>query len=320
MQPAHPPHPLPRLFGRAAFPPAVSGLKMTGGFGTLSLFFLGVVRALWAPGLTCLTGFGVEVASLGRPRPLLETPEGPGTSESTTTMVLEVLPVRELALFDSAFTLSSPLVALLSELESSELESEEGVVVVSGLLVCCEGVTWDDVTLVPFVFAAGWGTCGLFSPTGRTGCCVGFTAPVMMVVLVVVAAEGWGGMAGMRGGGGGPENFVVRGTGLAVLLDDAGATTIVCLTGFVCLRGMVREKESTEILSLGPVTDLVRVAPAAMEVMTELARIWPGRESPVCGVAVSAGRCSWEGITGTFFISLMVSRAPASKKAEKGNG
>lgn len=113
---------------------------MTGGFGTLSLFFLGVVRALWAPGFTCLTGFGVEVASLGRPRPLLETPEGPGISESTTTMAPEVFPVRELALLELSFSFSSPLVALLSELESSELESEEGVVVVSGLLVC-KGVT-----------------------------------------------------------------------------------------------------------------------------------------------------------------------------------
>ena len=298
MHPGHPPHPLPRLFGSAAFPAAVSGLKITGGFGTLSLFFLGVVRALCPPGLTCLTSFGVEVACLGRPRPLLAKPEGPGTSESITTVPAEGLLGRELLLRDSSLSLSS-LVPLVSELESSELESDKGAVV-SGFFV------WVGVALVaPLGVKVGLEIRVLWAVGAATvfaggGCSVGFTrsffAPRPLTVdaaAVVLLAGGCERMAGMSGGGSGAVNFVVLGARLAVdtvgLLVDEDRTTTVCLTGLDCLR-TVRAMESTEILSQPLPTDLVTGAPEL--VMIELVRIWPGRVSPVCGAAVSADRCS----------------------------
>lgn len=84
------------------------------------LFFRGVVRDLssFAAGLVVLVGWGVEGVSRGRPRgrPLRTSPDGPGVSESTMGAAF---------LTFCSSSVSSALLALLSELESSELESLE---------------------------------------------------------------------------------------------------------------------------------------------------------------------------------------------------
>ena len=252
------------------------------------------MRALCPPGLSCLTIFGVEVACLGRPRPLLAKPEGPGTSESTTTVPAVGLLVRESFLSSSSLSLSS-LVPLVSELESSELESDKGTVV-SGFFV------WVGVAFVaPLGVKVGleiWVFWADFS-VGAGTVFAGFFAPPPLAVnsVVVPLAGGCGRMAEMSGGGGGPVNVVVLVTRLAVdtvgLLVDEDRTTTVCLTGLDCLR-TVRETESTENLSPPLPTDLVRGGPVGIElVMIELVSIWPGRGvSTVCGAAVSADRCS----------------------------